>query len=213
MANGLSSRLAPALLVLLLATTMAGCVSRNETKIAEAQAKSDQARYDYLTQQARADGLSAQAAAAAVEAQARAEGLIGVAQANSQTAIVREQEKTERETAWLSTLPWLLLIALLCGGVVGAVWLVLWFRGKSHLVTVQAQAQAQALTMLPGPQSWPALPQPHRATTWALPAPVDDACRRYGAEARPDPATPGAWLLLMADGRQVRMLPGPAAER
>ncbi len=199
MANGLWSRLAPALLAILLATTMTGCVSRNETKIAEAQAKSDQARYDYLTQQARADGLSAQAAAAAVEAQARADGLIGVAQANSQTAIVREQEETERETAWLSILPWLALITILCGGAAVSAWLVLWFRGKAHLVTVQAQAQTAM--MLPPPRQWPALPVQPSPVVALLPGPVARAAERTGLT--PRPAAGGVWLLVDAQGEEV----------
>lgn len=44
MANGLSSRLAPALLAGPVGDNDGGCVSRNETEIAKAQAKSDQAR-------------------------------------------------------------------------------------------------------------------------------------------------------------------------
>lgn len=188
---GFASRLALLLAMLLLAMTTQGCVSRNETKIAEAQARESQARYDYLSQQARTDALSAQAAAAAAEAQARADAQIGMAQANSQTAIVREQQETARATAWLSVLPWLLL----GGGAVGAVWLVLWYRGRAHLIKVQAQAAM----MLPAPPSWPVLPrQPERL---ALPGPVARRARETGTE--PVAKGAGVWVLVNEDGVEV----------
>lgn len=166
---------------------MSGCVSRNETKIAEAQARSDQARYDSQAAEAKAQGLAAQAAAEAVSAQARADASVGVANAQAQVSMVREQEKTERETAWLQVLPFLLLIAV--AGAAGC--LVIWYRGKAHLVMVTAQA-----TMLTAPSS---LPQ--------LPAPVRRAAIEMDAVAQPDVEVPGAWLLIASNGQRVRMLP------
>jgi hypothetical protein len=157
---------------LFMVGTMAGCVSRNETEIAKAQARADTARYDYLA------------------AEAKASGAVGVAQAQSQTAIVREQEKTERETAWLQVLP---ILALIVAGA-GAVYLVLYYRGKAHIIQVQAQAN----TMLLPPPSRPALPEPVRR-----------ACLEYDATATPDPSHPGAWIVVAANGYKVRMLPPP----
>ncbi|MBP8293742.1 MAG: hypothetical protein KAX65_13285, partial [Caldilineaceae bacterium] len=78
------------------------------------------------------------------------------------------------------------------------VWLVLWFTGKAHLVTVRAQAQA--LTMLPGPQSWPALPA-QRSPVALLPGPVTRAAERTGLT--PRPAAGGVWLLVDAQGEEV----------
>jgi outer membrane murein-binding lipoprotein Lpp len=179
------------LFLLLLSPVLAGCVSRNETKIAEAQARTDQARYDYLSAEAKAQGLALQAQSAALEAQARADAQIGMAQANSQVAIVREQEQTERETAWLSILPWLLLIVVLGGGVVGGAWLVLWYRGKAHLVQVQASL------MLPAPQPQRALPvQVERV---ALPGPVERRAKATGTK----PVQQGAYWLLVDHGGDV----------
>ena len=190
--DGRWSRRLPALFMAMV--LLAGCVSRNETEIEKARARADQARYESQSAQAMAMAMDAQAQAAAMEAQARADAQIGMAQAQSQTAIVREQEKTERETAWLSILPWLLLIVVLGGGAVGAGWLVIWFRGRSHLVAVQTQAAM----MLPPPPSWP-----------VLPAPVQRAADENDADAVPDPRMPGAWLLICGDGRRIRMLPPP----
>lgn len=185
------------LLCLLLLLTMAGCTTRNETRIAEAQARTDQARYDSQAAQARADGLVAQAQAEAQAAEARSAAAVGVAQANSQTAIVREQEKTTRETAWLSTLPVLLLIVLLCGGLVVIVWQVLWFRGKAYLMQVEA-------TMLPAPQQWQALPQPRETQTRSmLPGPV--AKRANDTGLRPVPSG-ACWQLVDVNQNVVEVM-------
>lgn len=190
----------PALLLVLLALVLvSGCTTRNETRIAEAQARTDQARYDSLSAQARADGLAAKAAAEAAAAQARADAQVGMAQANSQVAIVREEEGTKRETAWLSILPWLLLIVILCGGAVGAVWLVLWYRGRAHLV--MAQAQMQTAMMLPPPWQYPALTRQPSPVVALLPGPVAQAAERTGLT--PKPAAGGAWLLVDAQGEEV----------
>ena len=172
------------LFLLLLLPLLAGCqiTHRDETRIAEAQARTDTAQ------------------AQAREAEARADAQIGVAQANSQTQIVREQEKTTRETMWLNTLPWLLGIVVLGGGIVGGAWLVLWFRGRAHLVMVQAQAA----TMLPAPQPLPALP-PSRETRAdrMLPGPVARRARETGTEAVPSGA---CWLLVDVGGEVVEVM-------
>lgn len=170
------------LFLLLLLPLMGGCVSQNQVRLAEAQARTDQARYDSLA------------------AQAQASASVGIAQANSQTAIVREQEKTTRETAWLGILPWLLLIVVLGGGVVGGAWLVLWYRGRAHLVMVQAQAA----TMLPGPSPQPALPQPREMRAdRALPGPVARRARETGTQAVPSGA---CWLLVDVGGEVVEVM-------
>lgn len=158
------------LALLLLAAALSGCVTLSEARRAEAQAA--QARYE-------AQAIQAQAMAQQAEAASR-----------ERIATVEAQERTERTTAWYGVLPWLAAIV----GVVACALLVLWYRGRAHLVTVQAQAA----TMLPAPPQWPAL---------QLPAPVQRAAQQYDAEVMADPTTPGAWLLVMADGRRVRMLP------
>ena len=168
---------------------LASCTTRNETRIAEAQARTDTARYDYLSAEAKAQAAALTAQAQAQAAEAKAQASIGVAQANSQTAIVREQEKTTRETAWLQVLPFLLLIVV----GAGAVYIVLYYRGKAHLI------QVQAATMLPPPQQWLALPPPR----------VQRAALEYNAVPVPDSDIPGAWLLLLGDGQRMRMLPPP----
>ena len=183
---------------MLLTLALTGCISRNETEIEKARARTDQARYESQAAQAQALALQAQASAAAAEAQARADAQTAMAQANAQVRVVEAQEETQRETAWLSILPWLALITILCGGAVGAGWLVLWYRGRAHLVTVQAQARA--LTMLPGPQSWPALPAQRSAVAF-LPGPVARAAERTGLT--PRPAAGGIWLLVDAQGEEV----------
>lgn len=172
------------LFLLLLLPLLAGCqiTHRDETRIAEAQARTDTAQ------------------AQAREAEARTDAQIGVAQANSQTQIVREQEKTTRETMWLNTLPWLLGIAILGGGIVGSVLLVLWFRGRGYLIQVQAQAAG----MLPAPQPLPALPRPREVRTdRRLPGPVAQRARETGTEAVPSGA---CWLLVDVGGEVVEVM-------
>lgn len=146
--------------VLLSGAILSGCVSRNEARMAEAQAKADIARYQ------------------SQETQARADAQIGVAKAESQAEIVREQEKTQRETAWLGVLPWLLLIVVVGGGVAGAVWLVIWWRGRLHLEVVRVQAGAM---MLPAPSPLPALPQQRSPVAGLLPGPVARRAQETGA--------------------------------
>ena len=121
-----------------------------------------------------------------------ADARIAEAQIAGQVQMERERQETQRQTAWLTVLPVLALIVILCGGVVGSAWLVLWYRGRIAVV------QAQAAMMLPPPPQWP-----------ALPGPVQRAAIERNATAMPDPAMPGAWLLLLTDGRRVRMLPPP----
>ena len=190
---------------MLLAAALAGCISRNETEIEKARARTDQARYESQAAQAQALALQAQASAAAAEAQARADAQVGMAQANAQVRVVEAQEETQRETAWLSILPWLALITILAGGVVGAGWLVLWYRGKSHLVMVQAQAQTAM--MPPPPRQWPALPAQPSPVVALLPGPVARAAERTGLT--PKKAAGGIWLLVDAQGEEVyRVRPG-----
>ena len=190
---------------MLLAAVMAGCVGRNETEIEKARARTDQARYESQAAQAQALALQAQASAAAAEAQARADAQTAMAQANAQVRVVEAQEETQRETAWLSILPWLALITILCGGAAVSAWLVLWFRGKAHLVTVQAQAQTAM--MLPPPPQWPALPAQPSPVVALLPGPVARAAERTGLT--PRPAAGGIWLLVDAQGEEVyRVRPG-----
>jgi ElaB/YqjD/DUF883 family membrane-anchored ribosome-binding protein len=186
---GFLSRLALAVAILaLLAATMAGCEFslRNEARIKEAEAQTAQAQAD-------SDKWQAQER---------------IAYHDSQTAIVSEQEKTERANAFTLMLPWLILAV---GAVAGAL-LALWYRGRAHLVTVQAQAQVAM--MLPPPWQWPALPPPTQRPALPArdeaPAAVARAAERVGGLYRPDPDTPGAWLIEAMDGsRRIRMLPAP----
>lgn len=178
------------LAVLALALLLAGCVSRYERDMALAAERT--AQEGYLAQQAQFQALAQQADA----------------QARERIATVEAQERTERAQAWYNVLPWLLAIA---GGVACAS-LVLWYRGRAHLVTVQAQAQVAM--MLPPPWQWPALPPPTQRPALPArdeaPAAVARAAERVGGLYRPDPDTPGAWLIETMDGsRRIRMLPAP----
>jgi len=120
--------------------------------------------------------------------QARYESNTRIAQAEEATK--QAQEQTKQAALWASMSP---LLALIVAGA-GAVYLVLYFRGKAHIIQVQAQAS----TMLPPPPSRPALPEPVRR-----------ACLEYDATATPDPSHPGAWIVVAANGYKVRMLPPP----
>lgn len=142
-------------LLALLAGMLAGCEisRRDEARIAEAQARTDTARYQALEAQARADGLVAQANASAL------------------IQTTRAQEETKRATAWYPVLPWLVLAL----GAVVAVSLELWFRGKAHLIVVQTQAA----TMLPPPPS----PLRMLSSRAALPGPVAARAWETGTEA------------------------------
>lgn len=184
-AIGFLSRLTLAALLLAL---LAGCEFslRNEARIKEAEAQTAQAQAD-------SDKWQAQER---------------IAYHDSQTAIVSEQEKTERANAFTMMLPWLILAV----GAAACALLVLWYRGRAHLVTVQAQAQVAM--MLPPPWRWPALPSPTQRPALPArdeaPAAVARAAERVGGLYRPDPDTPGAWLIEAMDGsRRIRMLPAP----
>jgi hypothetical protein len=175
-AIGFLSRLTLALLLMaLLAATLAGCEFslRNEARIKEAEAQTAQAQAD-------SDKWQAQER---------------IAYHDSQTAIVSEQEKTERANAFTMMLPWLILAV---GGrgvrLAGAL-----VRGRAHLVTVQAQAQTAM--MLPPPQQWPALPARPSPVVALLPGPVAKAAERTGLT--PKPAAGGIWLLVDAQGEEV----------
>lgn len=163
-------------LLALLAGMLAGCEisRRDEARIAEAQARTDTARYQALEAQARADGLSAQA------------------NANALIQTTRAQEETKQHAATMAVLPVALLILLVVGGGVAGALLVLWYRGKAHLIVVQAQAA----TMLP------ALPSPPRmlSSRAQLPGPVAARAWETGTTAV---QVGGAWLLVDDVGEVV----------
>lgn len=165
------------LLLALLLGSLAGCTSQYERDMAVARAETDRARYEAQT------------------ATANAEARIALANSNAQIQTVREQEETKRETAWLAVLPWLALILVGGGVLAGAVWLVLWFRGKAHLVRVKAETAAM---MLPPPPSSPraaALPE-----RYLLPGPVAARAQETGTK----PVRQGSvWLLVDVDSGDV----------
>lgn len=177
------------LFLLLLSPLMGGCTvtHRDETRIAEAAAKADAARY------------------AAMEAQARTDAQIGVAREQTQAEIVREQEKTTRETAWLSILPWLLGIVILGGGVVASVLLVLWWQGRLRLA--QTEAQTTAIVLAGQRQPWqvyrPQDQQARQPDTALVPRPVTRRARETGTKAVPDG---DCWLLVDVGGEVVEVM-------
>lgn len=161
-------------MLLLLAGMLAGCEisRRDEARIAEAQARTDTARYQALEAQARADGLAAQA------------------NANALVQTTRAQEETKQHAATMAVLPVALLILLLVGGGVAGVLLVLWYRGKAHLIVVQAATMP------------PALPSPPRmlSSRAQLPGPVAARAWETGTTAV---QVGGAWLLVDQETGQV----------
>lgn len=116
-----------------------------------------------------------------------ADARIEEAKYESQTKIAEAQQATERQRLML------LPLSLLIVAGAGAAYMVLYYRGKAHLI------QVQAATMLPAPPSFQQLPPPK----------VQRAALAYDAVAVPDTDTPGAWLLLLTDGQRLRMLPPP----
>ena len=141
-----------------------------------------------------------------------ADARIEQARYESNTKIAQAEEATKQAALWSATLP---ILAIIVAGA-GAAYLILYYRGKAHIIQVQAQVS----TMLPPPPSRPALPEPVRraqASTMlppppsrpALPEPVRRACLEYDATATPDPSHPGAWIVVAANGYKVRMLPPP----
>ena len=175
--NPLIGRIMSLSLLLLLSGMMTACAS---TRVQEAQIQAN-----------------AQITAAQTEAQAR----IGVAQAQADAtkyasaqaadaAKYTAKEQTAQAGIYASIAPLImgmLVVAVLAG-------IVLYYRGKAHLVRVSHEAQL----LLPSPP-----PSPSRL----LPPPqVTIEAQRMGATVHPG-AGAGEWLLVLHDGRQLVMRP------
>jgi len=125
-------------LLLVLAVSLTGCVSRYERDMALAAERTAQERY--LAQQAQSQALAQQA-----EAQAR-----------ERIATVEAQERTARETAWFGVLPWLLLIVVAGSVAVAYWWLFLRARVQVEQVRVTALLPAPSAMVLPPERRIPA---------------------------------------------------------
>lgn len=175
------------LLLIMAAVLLTGCVSRYERDMALAAERTAQERYAAQQAQSQALAQQAQAQAQQVEAQARADAQIGMAQA--QASMVSEQERTERETAWLGVLPWLLLIVVAGLVAVGYWWLFL--RAKVQIEEVRVTA------LLPAPSAM-VLPPERRIPT---------SVRRRAEWTGTTPAQAGGcWLLVNAGGTVVEVM-------
>lgn len=175
-------------LLLWLALLLAGCQStRLEEARIEAEAQTTTAQLQ----------ASAQTAAAQSEAQAR----IGVAQAQADAAKYTAAQQAEatkyqatQETAQTQILAGVTpqSLAILCGAIL--IGIVLWFRGRAHLVKVNGEV-ARLLPLSPAPShTLSSNPQPQISAT--APIAVYEAANQYGADAaRPGPM-PGEWQLF-----------------
>mgnify|MGYP000913871801 CR=1 FL=1 len=186
--NPLIGRIMSLSLLLLLSGMMTACAS---TRVQEAQIAADAQTTTAQTE------ANAKIAVANADSQAR----IGVAQAQADAtryASAQEAEATKytakEQTAqagiYASIAPLImgmLVVAVLAG-------IVLYYRGKAHLVRVSHEAQL----LLPSPP-----PSPSRL----LPPPqVTIEAQRMGATVHPG-AGAGEWLLVLHDGRQLVMRP------
>ncbi len=179
-------------LLLWLALLLAGCQStRLEEARIEAEAQTTTAQLQ----------ASAQTAAAQSEAQAR----IGVAQAQADAAKYTAAQQAEatkyqatQETAQTQILAGVTpqSLAILCGAIL--IGIVLWFRGRAHLVKVNGEV-ARLLPLSPAPSPMlSSKPQPQTKPQIAATAPIAvyEAANQYGADAaRPGPM-PGEWQLF-----------------
>jgi hypothetical protein len=132
------------------------------------------------------------------EARIQADGAARVAQIEADASVARtrlaEDGATVRHLATVDVLP----AALIIIGLVGAAWLVLWFRGRAHLVRVQTLAQLTVQASYPPPAEIAAAIPPR--AVWL------EAQRRRLLPVQED----GVWLLCDADGvPRLRMLPAP----
>jgi hypothetical protein len=132
------------------------------------------------------------------EARIQADGAARVAQIEADASVTRTQLAEDgaslRNSATLATMPVLLAIV----GGIGALWLVIWYRGRAHLVRVQTLAQLTTQASCPPPAQIAAAMPPQ--AVWI------EAQRRRLLPVQED----GAWLLIDADGvPRLRMLPAP----
>ena len=130
------------------------------------------------------------------EARINADAQRDVARINADASVTRTQisetAATERNRAVVDVLP----TGLLLIGIIGAAWLVLWYRGRAHLVRVQTLAQLTTQAGYPPPAQI-AGAMPPRAV-WL------EAQRRGLVPVEQN----GAWLLVDTDGvPRSRMLP------
>jgi len=121
-----------------------------------------------------------------------------VARINADASVTRTQisetAATERNQAIVDVLP----TGLLLIGIIGTAWLVLWYRGRAHLVRVQTLAQ---LTMQAG------YPPPAQIAGAMPPRAVWSETQRRGLIPMEQN---GVWLLIDTDGvPRSRMLPKP----
>ena len=177
------------LVLLLSLVLLAGCKS---TRVEEAQIQANA--------QTTAAQIEADAKTSAALAQANAQMSVAASQADAAKYTAAQQaeaqkleskEATARTGIWAGILPATLTIAV----VAILLGIVLWFRGKAHLVKVTGEV---AHLSLPSPQPPPWLLSP--------PPQVTVEAQRMGATVHPG-AGAGEWLLVLADGRRLTMRP------
>lgn len=166
------------LLLLLLLAMLTGCGSN---RVEEAQIQADA--------QTTTAQIEANANMAVAASQADATKYAAAQEAEARK--LESKEATARAGIWAGMMPMTLTIvavALLLG-------LVLWFRGRAHVIRVSGEV---AHLSLPSPQPSPWLLSP--------PPQVTVEAQKMGATVHPG-AGAGEWLLVLTDGRQLVMRP------
>jgi hypothetical protein len=169
------------LVLLLLSLAVAGCTS---TRVEEAQIK---ANAETTTAQTEAN---AKIQVAATQADATKYTAAQQAEANK----YESSQATQRVGMWAGVAPTVLVIL----GVVVLAGIVLWYRGKAHVIRVTGQ-----VALLSPPSVAPSPMLPLRP---APPLQVTVEAQRMGATVQPGDAA-DEWLLLLGNGQRLLMRP------
>jgi hypothetical protein len=182
--NRLTGQITRLLVLLLLSLAVAGCTS---TRVEEAQIAAD----------AQATTAQAEANAKIQVAATQADATKYTAAQQAEASKYESSQATQRVGMWAGVAPTVLVIL----AVAALLGIVLWYRGKAHVIRVTGQV---ALLSPPSAQASPMLPL-HPAP----PLQVTVEAERMGAVVQPGAAA-GEWLLLLADGQRLLMRPRQA---
>ncbi len=179
--NRSTGRIMRLLVLLLLSLAVAGCTS---TRVEEAQIAAD----------AQTTTAQAEANARVQVAATQADATKYQASQQAEASKYESSQATERVGMWAGVAPTVLVIL----GVAVLAGIVLWYRGKAHVIRVTGQV---ALLSPPSAQTSPMLPlRP------APPLQVTVEAQRMGATVQPGDAA-DEWLLLLASGQRLLMRP------